>query len=141
MALLKLLVGIDFAGLVGYHDHYLDEAIMETGASPASVDEKARKGVRWFTVQDLKTLVESMTDGSEPVATAVATFKEVIDQFCGLDSIALRNLPVGTVEKKDIVIACNQFNIFPLLAFIFNIPYSGLRSAGTGETPSAPTSP
>lgn len=134
--LLKLLVGVDFKALLGYHEQYLYEAIMEG-------DSKSAPAVQWFTVDDVKfglqRALQGKTEGAgaEDVAKATAAVKDVIDQLLGIHAISFKNLPLCSGDqKKDLVFSCDQFDVVPLLAYIFGIPYEG-----PPETAESPTSP
>merc|ERR1719199_1802314 len=110
-ALLRLFVGVDIALLCGFHEKHLEETIVEI---------EPKKGVKWFTLDDVRTRFEVMAQDSEmpeEVSTALKAFRSVSKSISGVEAISIKNLPLST-DGSDIVIRCNQFNPFPLLAYV-----------------------
>jgi len=112
-ALLRMIVGVDFAILFGYHEKYLEEARIKTDQ---------QQGVKWFTVSDAQQVIDRMSRSSntlpENVFNGWNSFRSITQTLSGINSINFRHIPFG-VGGKDVIVELDQFNPFPLIAHIF----------------------
>jgi len=143
ISLLKMLVGIDLQVLLGYHEKYLKDEILEL--ETRADNGKGREGVRWFSLDDAREYVETNygPDGNaDEFKSALTILRKVTDALIGINSITFRQIPVGT-EAKDVVIECNRFNVFPLLSYVLESLFSaeGALTLDLAEGETAPVVP